>query len=56
MAEQDYFSVAEFAALTRVSQATVRRLIDKGEIPTLRLGVQIRIPRTALDTLAKRPA
>lgn len=56
MPEPDYFTVVEFAALLRVSEKTVRSAIKRNEIPTVRLGPRIRIPRSALETLAKRPA
>jgi excisionase family DNA binding protein len=54
--DSDFLTVAEFAKQVRVSEKTVRAAINRGEIPTLRLGARIRIPRSALETLAKRPA
>ncbi len=41
-------TVAEVAALMRVSEATVRRYAERGLLPSLRLGHVIRIHPTAL--------
>jgi excisionase family DNA binding protein len=47
-------SVAEAAALLRVSRATTYRLVQSGELPAARVGGQLRIKvadvRAALDT------
>jgi excisionase family DNA binding protein len=40
---------AEVALKMRVSAATVRRLIDRGEIAAFRVGHQWRIPASALQ-------
>jgi excisionase family DNA binding protein len=43
-------TVSEFAAWARLSQNAVYDMIKKGEIPSIRFGRAIRIPR---DTAAK---
>ena len=45
------YTVAEAAALLRVSGNLIRRSIDRGEIPAIRLGRVIRIPRHVVDGL-----
>ena len=40
-----FLTVAEVAALLRVSERTVRRHIGLGKIPHMRVGRQVRIPR-----------
>ena len=48
-AEHEYLTIAEAAALLRVSKATIRRSIDAGRIPVVRIGPRnIRIRRDAL--------
>lgn len=41
-------SVAEYAALFRISTKTVRRMVDRGDLHALRNGRSVRIP-TSLD-------
>jgi excisionase family DNA binding protein len=43
-------TVAETADRLRISEKTVRRLIDRGELPSLRVGVQIRIDQSELES------
>lgn len=51
-----YLSVAECAELLAVEHKTVRRLIDRGELPALRVGRLLRIDPADLGALAYRPA
>lgn len=44
----EYLTVREAADWLRVSKATIRRLIDAGKMPALRVGRSIRIARTEL--------
>jgi excisionase family DNA binding protein len=44
--------VAAAAPLLSVSRSTVYQLIAKGEIPIIRIGSSIRIPRAALERMA----
>ncbi len=48
--EHEYLTIAEAAALLRVSKATIRRSISAGQIPVVRIGRRnIRIRRHALQ-------
>src|SRR5690242_5472252 len=42
-------TIAAAAEQWTVSQATIRRLIRRGELPIIRLGSAVRIAQTALD-------
>lgn len=44
-----FLTVAEVARAVNVSQMTIRRLIDREELPALRIGRSIRIRRSAVD-------
>jgi excisionase family DNA binding protein len=44
----------ETATRLRVSEATVRRLARRGELPHLRVGSQIRVDATELETWLRR--
>ena len=50
-----HLTVAECAALLAVDHKTVRRLIDRGELPVLRLGRILRIDPADLEALRYRP-
>lgn len=50
-----YLSVNESAALLAVEHKTVRRLIDRGELPALRVGRVLRIDPADLEALRYRP-
>jgi excisionase family DNA binding protein len=45
---QPFLTVSELAALLRVSRATAYALIASGEVPSVRVGGSLRIPRDAL--------
>jgi excisionase family DNA binding protein len=47
-----FMTVTEVAELARVDQRTLRRAIEAGEIPTVRLGNTVRIPTAAILRLA----
>lgn len=47
--EPGFLTVAEVAALMRVSTMTVYRLIKAGELPSIRVGKSYRIRRADLD-------
>lgn len=49
--ESDLLRIHEAASYLRCSVATVRRLIDRGELPVLRLGGLVRIRRGDLEAL-----
>lgn len=44
-----YLTVAEVADLMRLSRMTVYRLINRGELPAVRVGRSFRVPQDALD-------
>ncbi|GEA14668.1 DNA-binding protein [Moorella sp. E308F] len=46
---------AELARMLKVSERTIRRWVQKGDLPALRYGRQLRIPASALEKLG-RPA
>jgi excisionase family DNA binding protein len=46
--DREVLKVEEAAALMRVTKNTAYELIAKGEIPSVRLGRLIRVPRRAL--------
>ena len=47
----DLLTVAEVAALLRLSKMTIYRLMDKGQLPALRVGRSFRIPRESVQAL-----
>lgn len=44
-----FFTVAEVAALMRVSKMSVYRLIHSGELESVRFGRSFRVPEAAVD-------
>lgn len=42
-------TVAEVAAVMRVSKMTVYRLVHSGELPAVRVGRSFRVPESAVD-------
>ena len=46
----DFLTVAELAVIWRVSVRTLRRRLSAGQIPHIRVGRQVRIPRKAVLT------
>ncbi|ALJ21503.1 helix-turn-helix domain-containing protein [Microbacterium sp. No. 7] len=51
-----FLTVAEVAALMRVSKMTVYRLVHSGELPAVRFGRSYRVPETAVTAALERPA
>lgn len=49
MAGAKFLTVAEVAAIMRVSKMTVYRLVHSGELPALRVGRSFRVPASAVD-------
>jgi excisionase family DNA binding protein len=47
--EVSFLTVAEVAAIMRVSKMTVYRLVHSGEIEAIRVGRSFRVPRQAVD-------
>ena len=48
LAEAKFLTVAEVAALMRVSKMTVYRLVHSGELPAIRVGRSFRVPEKAV--------
>jgi|TARA_E500000331_G_scaffold351826_1_gene399212 excisionase family DNA binding protein len=52
---QEFYTVAEFAQLLRVSESTVRNYIRKGYIKAIKFGVErratVRIPKSEIEAL-----
>jgi excisionase family DNA binding protein len=46
---QRFLTVSELAALLRVSRATAYGLVAGGEVPSVRVGGSLRIPRAELE-------
>jgi excisionase family DNA binding protein len=44
----DFLTVAEVAAMMRVSKMTVYRLVHSGELPAVRVGKSFRVPEPAV--------
>ncbi|WP_141786105.1 helix-turn-helix domain-containing protein [Ornithinicoccus hortensis] len=49
MAGMTFMTVAEVAAVMRVSKMTVYRLVHSGELPAVRVGRSFRVPEKAVD-------
>ncbi len=49
MNEVRFLTVAEVAAVMRVSKMTVYRLVHNGELPAVRVGRSFRVPEEAVD-------
>src|SRR4029450_11304832 len=49
LAQVQFLTVAEVAAMMRVSKMTVYRLVHGGELPAARVGRSFRVPRHAVE-------
>jgi len=47
--EVNFMTVAEVAAIMRVSKMTVYRLVHSGEMPAVRVGRSFRVPEQAVN-------
>ncbi len=54
LADVRFLTVAEVAALMRVSKMTVYRLVHSGELPAVRVGRSFRVPEQAVHTYLER--
>ncbi len=52
----EVYTVDEVATILRVPSGTVRRLIQHGDLPAIRLGRVYRIPKAVIDSLFDLPA
>jgi excisionase family DNA binding protein len=49
-----FLTVAEVAALMRVSTMTVYRMVHAGSLPAIRFGRSFRIPETAVEQVLQQ--
>jgi len=49
LAGMSFMTVAEVAAVMRVSKMTVYRLVHSGELPAVRVGRSFRVPEQAVN-------
>jgi len=49
-----FLTVAEVAALMRVSKMTVYRLVHSGELPAVRVGKSFRVPEKAVHEYLRK--
>lgn len=56
MTERITYSVAEAAEVLGISQWLAYRLIKSGELPVVRLGRRVVVPKVALDALCNKAA
>lgn len=54
MSEHDLLTVSEVADYLRVTERTVRDMIDRGDIPAMKIGKAYRIKRTDLEGFIAR--
>jgi excisionase family DNA binding protein len=52
-AELRPYTVPEFARLARLSPNSIYLMVNRGELPAVRLGKAIRLPRGACDRLLR---
>ncbi len=52
----EVYKVSEVARMLRVDARTVYGMIDRGELPQIKAGRIIRVPRGPVDALLGRPA
>jgi excisionase family DNA binding protein len=48
------YTVAELAEILKVSEKTIRREIDRRKLPVVRVGINVRVTHTALETYLSR--
>lgn len=57
MSEQEkYWKVKEFARHFRISNMSAYRMVNAGEVKSIKLGQSIRIPQSEVDRLEGIPA
>lgn len=52
---QKLLTVAEVAERCRIHPATVRAMIERGDLPGVRIGKLYRVPREAVERLTRVP-
>lgn len=56
MADTEFLTVAEVAAILKLNEQTVRNWIDAGTLPALRVGRRVRIKREDLNAIVEAGA
>ena len=54
ISEVRFLTVAEVAAVMRVSKMTVYRLVHSGDLPAVRVGRSFRVPEDAVNEYLRR--
>lgn len=54
LAEVKFLTVAEVAAIMRVSKMTVYRMVHSGDLPAVRVGRSFRVPEDAVHTYLRK--
>lgn len=54
LAEVQFLTVAEVAAIMRVSKMTVYRMVHSGDLPAVRVGRSFRVPEDAVHTYLRK--
>ena len=54
LAEVKFLTVAEVAAVMRVSKMTVYRMVHAGELPAVRVGRSFRVPEKAVHDYLRK--
>ena len=54
LSEMKFLTVAEVAAVMRVSKMTVYRLVHSGELPAVRVGRSFRVPENDVHAYLQR--
>jgi excisionase family DNA binding protein len=54
ISELKFLTVAEVAAVMRVSKMTVYRLVHSGELPAVRVGRSFRVPAEAVNEYLRK--
>jgi excisionase family DNA binding protein len=55
LSDARFLTVAEVADMMRVSNMTVYRMVQRGELPAIRFGRSYRIPESAVATAIELP-
>lgn len=55
LSDMRFLTVAEVAAMMRVSNMTVYRMVHSGDLPAIRFGRSFRIPETAVLAALQLP-
>jgi len=54
LSDQPFMTVAEVAALMRVSRMTVYRMVHEGQIASVKVGRSFRVPETAVNAYLRQ--